>query len=172
MARPRNLRKTERAVSVYMDLLRAADSITALQGRQLASFGLTVSQFRLLKTLLLSGPMSLTKTGEKMLCTESNACVVAGNLEKRGLVVRRKHKDDQRCVSVELTPQGMELASRIYPQYTKVVRAQMSALSFAQQSRLSVLCRKLEKGDSVRFAWEMTRPDAGGDGEDSEPGTK
>jgi MarR family transcriptional regulator, 2-MHQ and catechol-resistance regulon repressor len=166
MAGPRNLRKTERAVSAYMDLLRATDSITALQGQQLASFGLTVSQFRLLKTLLLCGPMSLTDAGQRMLCTESNACVVARNLEKRGLVVRREHINDRRCVAVELTEQGEELASRVYPQYTKVVRAQMSALSFAQQGRLRELCQKLEKGDPARFVWEMSRPDAGGDGEE------
>ena len=45
-----------------------------------------------------------------------------------------------------------------------MVRAQMCAISYAQQELLSRLCQKLEEGDAARFVVEITR----GDWEDEE----
>ena len=153
------VKNTERAVSTYTELLSAIAKVNLLQGEQLGRFELTTSQFGMLQAVVEGGPLSLTEIGERIFCTESNAAVVAGNLERRGLIVRRPDGVDRRRVSVHLTPEGRALASRAYPQYARVVRAQMAALSGAQQETLQRLCQKLGEGDAVRFAREMMKVD-------------
>jgi DNA-binding MarR family transcriptional regulator len=76
----------------------------------------------------------------------------------------RGHESERRKLKAHLTPEGRRLIARVFPLYARMVRAQMCALSFAQQELLSRLCQKLEEGDAARFVVEITR----GDWEDEE----
>jgi MarR family 2-MHQ and catechol resistance regulon transcriptional repressor len=163
MGESRIAKRSKRALDAYTDLRRAVAKLMLLHEVQMASFGLTASQFAMLETLLHCGPASVTEIAGRILCTESNASVIAGNCARRGWIVRRDHERDRRKVAVHLTPEGRKLAARVYPLYAKVVRAQMCALSFAQQEVLCRLCQKLEEGDAFRFALEIMKSDWGED---------
>ena len=65
----------------------------ALQGRQLDSLGLTMSQYRVLEMLLRRGPMGQGTLGAEALASGSNTTIVIRNLERRGLVVRRPDRE-------------------------------------------------------------------------------
>lgn len=159
MAEERNKKRTQRALCAYTELQKASAAVTSMQGQQLASFGLTVPQFAVLAALYYGGAVSLTELGARVLCTESNACVIAGNLEKRGLVARSADAADRRKISVDLTREGEKLAAKVYPLYAKVVRARMCVLSSHEQDRLQELCKKLQAGDAAKFMMDLSRPE-------------
>jgi MarR family 2-MHQ and catechol resistance regulon transcriptional repressor len=153
------LKRTQRAVNAYRDLRRAAAKLTVLHDKQLRGFQLTATQYDLLEALLYAGPATLTEIAERILCTQSNATVVAANCVKRGWIVLRTQANDRRKLRVHLTPEGRRLIATVFPLYAKMVRAQMCALNYSQQQALSRLCQKLAEGDAVRFVLEITRPD-------------
>jgi MarR family 2-MHQ and catechol resistance regulon transcriptional repressor len=146
-------------VNAYRDLRRAVAKLTVLHEKQLRGFQLTATQYDLLEALLYAGPATLTEVAERILCTQSNATVVAGNCVKRGWIVLRTKANDRRKLTVHLTPEGRRLIATVFPLYAKMVRAQMCALNYSQQQALSRLCQKLAEGDAVRFVLEITRPD-------------
>ena len=74
------------ALASYVRLTRAANTARTFAARQLDGSGLTLTQFAVLEALYHLGPLSLTEIAEKVLTTGGNLTMVAGNLERDGLV--------------------------------------------------------------------------------------
>ena len=83
---PRDSSQQRLALLTYGRLMRAANALRMQAARQLDSTGLTLSQFAVLEALYHLGPMSLSEVARKILTTGGNLTMVAGNLEKQGLV--------------------------------------------------------------------------------------
>jgi MarR family 2-MHQ and catechol resistance regulon transcriptional repressor len=136
-----------RALDVYVKLVRAADSVSARLGPQIAAAGLTGSQFGALEALLHLGPLYQKDLGEKLLKSSGNMTLVIDNLEKRGLVRRARDSEDRRFTTVHLTEEGRELITRAFPAHARAVAREMSVLTPAEQEELGRLCRKLGRGE-------------------------
>ena len=138
--------RQERALSAYVKLLRASETVHGEATRSLAGSGLSSSQFAVLEALYHVGPMCLSELARKILKSSGNLTMVVGNLEKRGLVTRRQSAQDRRFVSVAITEKGRKLMARIIEL--------MERLSPAQQDELGRLCRQLglnqESGGGTR----------------------
>lgn len=137
--------RQERALSAYVKLLRASESVQIEAARSLTGEDLTPSQFAVLEALYHVGPMCLTELAHKILKTSGNLTMVAGNLEKRGLVTRQQQSHDRRFVSVTITEKGRKLMARIFPAHLERIVELMERLSPAQQDELGRLCRQLGK---------------------------
>jgi MarR family transcriptional regulator, 2-MHQ and catechol-resistance regulon repressor len=131
-----------RALDAYIKLLRAADSVVARAHRRTAC-DLTVSQFGVLETLHHLGPMHQRRIGAKLLKSGGNVTMVIDNLERRGLVERRRDQKDRRFVSVHLTPAGERLIAEVFPRHVRSIVEELSPLSAGEQATLARLCRKL-----------------------------
>lgn len=150
----------QRALSAYINLMRASESVTARLARRLDSQGLTTSQLGVLEALRHLGPLCQAELGRKILKSGGNITMVVDNLEKRELVRRVRDEKDRRYVSVHLTPAGKRLINKLFPGHAEEVRRQMSALSAAELEQLRALCRKLGRGDEKEN--ENESADAGG----------
>lgn len=137
--------REERALSAYVKLLRASETVHAEATRSLAQEELSSSQFAVLEALYHVGPMCLTELAHKILKTSGNLTMVVGNLEKRGLVARQRSTRDRRFVGVAITEKGRKLIARIFPVHLQRIVELMDRLSPAQQEDLARLCRKLGK---------------------------
>ena len=135
-----------RALSAYVKLLRASDTVHSEAVQPLAEQGLTPSQFAVLEALFHVGPLCLGDLARKILKTSGNLTMVVGNLQKQGLVRRAKGSTDRRFVTIELTPEGRALIAKIFPAHVAVIREIMSRLSKKEQEQLAELCKKLGKG--------------------------
>ena len=135
--------ETKRALGGYENLMRATEAVSAVLRRQLDSFGLTMGQFRILEELLRSGPMIQAALCERLLIDNGNASFIVGNLEKRGLIVRRAHRSDERSKTIYLSPEGRKLIEGVFPLYAGLVRAMMGELTRREQDALSRICGKL-----------------------------
>jgi MarR family 2-MHQ and catechol resistance regulon transcriptional repressor len=141
------LTRRERVLNTYIKLLRAADTVTSRLHRHLAGRHLTVSQFAVLEVLFHKGPLCQKEIGEKILKTSGNMTLVIDNLEKRGLVTRKKDADDRRFITVHLTGEGRRLISSIFPVHADIAEQIFSVLDDDELNRLGALLKKL--GTSV-----------------------
>jgi MarR family 2-MHQ and catechol resistance regulon transcriptional repressor len=138
--------KEARALSTYVKLMRAAESITSRVHRHLSSVGLTVSQFGVLEAILHLGPLSQRDLGRKILRSSGNITMVIDNLEKRRLVRRKREVSDRRMFIVHLTGEGQTLIGKIFPSHAALITHEMSVLKAADQKILGDLCKKVGVG--------------------------
>lgn len=138
--------ETERALSAFINFVRATDSVVARLDNQIEMSGLTHGQFAVLEALFHLGSLNQSDLARKLLRSGGNVTVVIDNLEKRGLVHRERQKQDRRMVAVSLTGSGRRLIARIFPQHAEAITAEMSRLSREEQELLRALCRKLGRG--------------------------
>lgn len=123
--------------------MRGANSLRSAAARQLEPSGLTLSQFAVLEALYHLGPMSLSEVAKKILTTGGNLTMVAGNLEKQGLVNRTCSPEDARVYILSLTAKGKKLIAEIFPDHAEAITQALATLSATEQKKLSELCRKL-----------------------------
>ena len=133
------------ALLAYGRIMRAANTLRMSAARQLEPTGLTLGQFAVLEALYHLGPMSLSEVAKKILTTGGNLTMVAGNLEKQGLVSRKCSTDDARVYILSLTPKGRKLIAEIFPQHAAAITGTLDALSPNDQKQLSELCRKIRE---------------------------
>jgi MarR family 2-MHQ and catechol resistance regulon transcriptional repressor len=146
---PKRLRgssKEVRALSTYVKLMRAAESITARVHKHLSSVGLTVSQFGVLEAIYHLGPLSQRDLGQKILRSSGNITMVIDNLEKRRLVRRERDTSDRRFFIVHLTGEGQKLIHKIFPSHAALITRELSVLNATDQKILGSLCKKVGMG--------------------------
>ena len=133
-----------RALDAYIKLVRASESVVGRLVQNLrAEDDLTLSQFGVLEALMHLGPMCQRELGVKILKSSGNVTMVVDNLEKRGLVARRRSVEDRRVTEVDLTAKGRALIKGIFPRHAAEITAEMGRLTAAEQKQLGALCRKL-----------------------------
>jgi MarR family transcriptional regulator, 2-MHQ and catechol-resistance regulon repressor len=138
------------ALATYVRLMRAANAARNHASRSLADSGLTLTQFAVLEALYHLGPMSLSDIAEKILTTGGNLTMVAGNLERDGLVKRQKSPEDGRVQILALSPKGKSLMRRLFPIHAAAIAEFMAALDADDLETLSELCKKV--GEQERAA--------------------
>jgi MarR family 2-MHQ and catechol resistance regulon transcriptional repressor len=138
-----------RALNAYIKLMRAANSVQARLDRRLAALGLTESQLGVLEALYHLGPLAQGVVGRKLFVSGSNVTTVADNLERRGLIRRRRDPADRRSVVLHLTPAGRRLIARVFPGHVAAIVREFSALGAGEQVELGRLCKKLGLGGAA-----------------------
>ena len=135
--------KEQKALSTYVKLMRAAESITMRVHRYLSEDGLTMSQFGVLEVLYHLGPLCQKEIGKKILRSGGNITMVIDNLEKRGLVLRKQNPEDRRYMIVRLTDEGNEIITKLFPRHAAIIKNEMSVLTEAEQVTFGKMCKKL-----------------------------
>jgi len=136
-----------RALNAFIKLVRASESVSA----RLIAFlqqeeGLTISQFGVLEALYHLGPLNLRQISEKMLKSGGNITTVVDNLEKQGLVERKRCDEDRRVIYAHLTPEGEKRIGRYFPKHVHQIEQEMNTLSSEELETLGRLCKKLGLG--------------------------
>ncbi|MGE5176364.1 MAG: MarR family winged helix-turn-helix transcriptional regulator [Hyphomicrobiales bacterium] len=137
-----------RALDAYIKIVRGARSITMGLDRQLAEMGLTERQFGVLETLFHLGPLPQCELSRKQLTTGGNITFVVDNLERDGLVERRRDMQDRRMVTVHLTARGLERISDVFPRHAAAVAERLATLDPAEQDELGRLMKKLGRAQA------------------------
>ena len=136
-----------RALNAFINLNRAADSLSNRLEPPLEKSGMTIGQFAVLDVLYHLGPMRQVGIAERVLRSKGNITLVIDNLEKLGFVKREREKEDRRCTTVSLTAEGKKKIAAVFPDHVKRLVAEMSALTASEQEALRTICRKLGKGE-------------------------
>lgn len=135
-----------RALNAFINLVRAAEAVTVALHRHLGDRRLTSSQFGVLEALLHLGPLCQGDLAGKLLRSGASTTSVVEGLEKRGLLVRQRTREDKRYVRVALTGKGRRLIQEIFPAHAARAARLFGALTADEQEQLRRLCRKLGTG--------------------------
>lgn len=142
-SRYRGDRAERLALSTYLKLTRASESLWNRLAPGLTRENLTPSQFGVLEALYHLGPMHQRDLGRRILKSSGNMTLVIDNLEKRGLVRRERSVDDRRFIQVHLTDPGERLIRRVFPGHAAAITRELAVLTQEEQRALGNLCRTL-----------------------------
>ncbi len=145
------------ALSTYVKLVRACETVTAATHRHLVDKKLTVSQFGVLETLYHLGPLCQAEVAKKNLKSTANMTTVVDNLEKRGLVERVRSREDRRYITLHLTDAGLQLIAEIFPVHVQSMVKGFSVLTADEQQQLAELCKKLGISNQINCS-RRSRP--------------
>jgi DNA-binding MarR family transcriptional regulator len=100
-----------REQEAYLALLRTADALQSNLEAKLKEFGLTGTQYNVLRILRGAGPEGLpcSEVGERMITRDPDITRLLERLQKRGLVERSRGKRDRRVVCGKITAAGLKL---------------------------------------------------------------
>lgn len=112
---------------------------------EMAPFGVTPSQYNVLRILGGSHPKKLTCTevGQRLLDRTPDVTRLLGRLQKAGFVERTRADYDRRVVEVSITPPGLELLTRMRPVVDAASARLTRHLDGDEQRQLTHLLEKL-----------------------------
>jgi MarR family 2-MHQ and catechol resistance regulon transcriptional repressor len=148
--------RTVLALDTFIKFTRAANAFENRLVRRGSMQDLTMSQFGVLETLYHLGPLCQGAISAKLLRSTGNITLVLDNLEKRGLVERKRETADRRQVTISLTPSGEALIKVIFPRQFAAITDEFDVLSPEEQAELGRLCKKLGKGKPETSAIKTT----------------
>lgn len=125
-------------------LVRAENSVRRRLSSDLEREGLSASGFSVLVVLTTAGgELELRALRHRLRTSKANATEVVTTLGVRGLVVRRRLPSDRRTASVRITPAGVEVVDRLFPEHTARVSNAFAVLDEQEKRSLAEICRKL-----------------------------
>lgn len=98
---------------VCFSLYSAARAATQAYRALLAPWGLTYPQYLVLAILWHEGDQTIGSLGDAMQLDSGTLSPLVRRLEQAGHVVRARRADDERVVTVELTPEGRALRNEL-----------------------------------------------------------
>lgn len=126
-----------------LNLLRTSDQLQNRFGRLFRKYGLTSSQYNVLRILRGEGkPLPSLEIAERMIQVVPAITGLIDRLEKHGLAERRRCVDDRRVVYVEITAKGTELLSEMDQPVNETHIQLMGHLSPTELKELSRLLEK------------------------------
>jgi DNA-binding MarR family transcriptional regulator len=93
---------------------------------------------------LYDGPRRITDLAEIEGVAQPTMTVLAGKLEERGLVSRRRDTSDGRVVLVDITDEGRVALDRLRAQYREVLEERMASMSSKEVAALRAATDELE----------------------------
>lgn len=126
-----------------LNILRTSDRFQNRFGRLFRAYGLTPSQYNVLR--ILRGeqkPMPCQEIAERMIQVVPAMTGLLDRLENQGLVLRRRCTEDRRVVYIELTDQAKQLLKRLDD---PVINLHERLIGHLSRRELTELSRLLEK---------------------------
>jgi DNA-binding MarR family transcriptional regulator len=115
----------------------------AIAERALASFGLGVKEFGALSVLVEEGPLSQQRLGERQGVDRTTMVAVVDELERRGLVERRRNPADRRAYALHATAKGRRLLRRAREAAKRAEDEFLTPIPPSDRRRLKQLLRTL-----------------------------
>ena len=128
----------------YLNLVRTADALTRELELLLQPYGLTTTQYNVLRILRGAGDEGSTCSGisERLLAFDPDVTRLLDRLEKVRLVQRSRSTTDRRVVMTIITPGGLELLAKLDEPVDSRLRQQFKGIG---RERLRQLIADLEE---------------------------
>jgi MarR family transcriptional regulator, organic hydroperoxide resistance regulator len=134
------------AMAVSSNLFRAATAVrNHLERTVLAEADLSWTAFVVLWVTWIWEPIETRQIAEEGGFSKATLTGVLSTLESRGLVTRKKSKEDGRLVLVELTTRGRKLMDKLFPAFNKQETAIINSIAPSKQVLLADQLRVITK---------------------------
>ena len=128
-----------------LNILRSADCLHRAFQRQLKPFGLTATQYNVLRILRGAHPDGLTcsSIGRMMITPEPDITRVLSRLKTHKLLRQQRDRHDRRVVWTHLSAEGLEVLARLDGVVDQAPKELLRALSCQEVGELIRLLTKL-----------------------------
>ena len=114
-----------------------------LELKNIAATGLGLTDFLILKTILIEGPLPVNTIGRKVQLTSGSTTTAVDRLEAKKMVHRKQSQQDARVFLVHLTAKGRKLITAAYKEYKDQMEDLFETLSPSEQIVLAHLLKKI-----------------------------
>ncbi len=122
---------------------RAGMRLAAQFGRDIASTGLGIQEWRVLAALAAAGEQRLSGLAELTSIELSTLSRLVGRMARDGLVRRGRAEADKRALRVALTAKGERKTGAVIPTARRYERAALAGLSAGEAQSLKRLLRRV-----------------------------
>jgi MarR family transcriptional regulator, 2-MHQ and catechol-resistance regulon repressor len=130
-----------------LNLARTADRLGICFARLFREFGLTPSQYNVLRILRGEGqPLPILEVSGRLIATVPGITGLIDRLEGMGLLARQRSTEDRRVVFVAITARGLNLLSKLDEPVAALHKRLMGHLTQAELKELSRLLEKVRQG--------------------------
>jgi DNA-binding MarR family transcriptional regulator len=133
-------RKPSRSLEeeAYLSLQRTADVLARAAEEAIKPFGLSGTQYNVLRILRGAGPNGLCcrEVAERMLTHDPDITRLLDRLEGRGLVARARGSEDRRVITVRITHEGLRVLAKLDRPIKMFHRRQLGHLGPRRLERL------------------------------------
>lgn len=127
----------------HLNIVRTSDQLENRFGKLFREYGLTSSQYNVLRILRGEGkPMPSLEVADRMLQVVPAMTGLIDRLEKQELVARHRCNEDRRIIYVAITEKGTDLLNRLDE---PVVELHKSLIGHLTRTELKELNRLMEK---------------------------
>ena len=126
-----------------LNLMRTADCLHRTFQRRTRDWGVTSTQYNVLRILRGSHPQGLTCSaiGDRMITAEPDITRLLARMKAQKLIKQQRDKRDRRVVWTQISSAGLELLGNMDPEIT---RAPKELLGHMEQKDVAELTRLLE----------------------------
>ena len=126
-----------------LNLLRTADAMQRAFHRKTRGWGVTSTQYNVLRILRGAQPVGLTCSaiGDRMITADPDITRLLSRLKALKLVRQRRDKHDRRVVWTQISPAGLQLLEEMDP---VIQQAPVELLGHLDKAELAELIRLLE----------------------------
>mgnify|MGYP005837259973 CR=1 FL=1 len=130
---------------VMMAIVRVAEGFKKNSSALFKNWGLTFSQYNLLRVLDASenGENTMKNVNRIMLVSSANMTGIAKRLEKSGFIIRTNDPKDDRSKRLQITPEGTQVVKAISDHKERSVRRYLMKYSDAEKSALLETLREI-----------------------------
>jgi MarR family transcriptional regulator, 2-MHQ and catechol-resistance regulon repressor len=133
-----------------LNILRTSDWLDNRLGRLFREYGLTNSQYNVLRILRGEGkPLPSLEIADRMIQVVPAITGLIDRLEQQCLVVRRRCTEDRRVVFVEITDKALGILKEIDKPLDQLHKQLVGHLSVAELTGLSRLLEKARKSETA-----------------------
>ncbi len=133
-------RKASRSLEqeAFLSLQRTADVLSRGAQEAVKPFGLSGTQYNVLRILRGAGPDGLCcrEVAERMLTRDPDITRLLDRLERRILVARARASADRRVITVRITPSGLRILAKLDKPIEECHRRQLGRLGQRPLKRL------------------------------------
>lgn len=131
-----------------MNIVRTADVLMAKVMDILKPYGLSATQYNVLRILRGAGAAGATckDVASRMLTRDPDITRLMDRLEKRGLLTRDRAKEDRRFVTTRLTVAGLDMVNELDGPVERLHRNQMRHMAADQLRCLVGLLEEVRSG--------------------------
>ncbi|MBW1789116.1 MAG: MarR family transcriptional regulator [Deltaproteobacteria bacterium] len=123
---------------VMIAIVRAAELFKKESGAIFKNYGLTFSQYNVLRILdgTPNGKNTITNVSRIMLVSGANMTGIAKRLENNGFLIRRGDANDERITLLEITPKGRQSLKNICEEKDENLEKYMSNFSADEKKEM------------------------------------
>jgi DNA-binding MarR family transcriptional regulator len=123
---------------VFLNLLRSADCLRRVFQQKTHAWGLTITQYNVLRILRGAAPdgLACAAIGARMIASVPDITRLLARLKALKLVRQRRDRRDRRVVCTQITPAGLELLHAMDPAIEKAPAEMVGHMSHAEMKEL------------------------------------